>query len=435
MYLSAAKNKHLLSMKKLLSILSGIVIILFFLSLYGWMVNHISKGDRNFGFLAAPIKYIYSFPDLFQRSVEQVKTLPETFVPTPKDLEPVNELMEDLLVLVSYSDKGDSRSIVLRNLLNDSILYKWNVENPFEEHSRIKHPVLMEDSCLIYAFTYRSGVYKIDPLGELIWSQDSVIAHHSMELDSNGDLWICSQEPKLRTHGSYLIGGDTIYYRDNTITKLDTETGRILQHESITQILARNGLSHYLQKSQVVQDPLHINDVQPALRTSPYYNEGDLFLSSRSASFIMQYRPSSGKVIRMIEGPFSAQHDVDLCGDSSLFFFNNNIRPAYWLRVGSAVPEDPEQLTGLASFSSTIAVYDFESGSTGAIWDSVFLANQIFTATEGLIEFIDPQTCFVEEQNSGLLWVIKNNEVVYKDVFRSQHEGYHHLPNWNRIIN
>ena len=60
---------------------------------------------------------------------------------------------------------------------------------------------------------------------------------------------------------------------------------------------------------------------------------------------------------------------------------------------------------------------------------------EIFTKTEGLQEFINPNTYFVEEQNSGLLWIIRNDEVIYKNVFKSQHEGYHHLPNWTRIIN
>jgi hypothetical protein len=68
------------------------------------------------------------------------------------------------------------------------------------------------------------------------------------------------------------------------------------------------------------------------------------------------------------------------------------------------------------------------------VGDSVFRANKIFTFTEGLMEFVDPQTYLVEEQNTGLIWIIKDDQVLFKNVFKSQHEGHHHLPNWTRVV-
>ena len=41
---------------------------------------------------------------------------------------------------------------------------------------------------------------------------------------------------------------------------------------------------------------------------------------------------------------------------------------------------------------------------------------------------------FLEEQNSGVLWVVSEEGVLFKDVQRSHHDGHHHLPNWTRII-
>jgi hypothetical protein len=61
-------------------------------------------------------------------------------------------------------------------------------------------------------------------------------------------------------------------------------------------------------------------------------------------------------------------------------------------------------------------------------------ANKIYTFTEGLSEKIYNETYFVEEQNSGLLWILDNDNVLYKNVLSSQHKGYHHLLNWTRII-
>lgn len=41
-------------MKKALTVLSSIIIVLFILALYGWMVNQIGTGKKKFGFLTEP---------------------------------------------------------------------------------------------------------------------------------------------------------------------------------------------------------------------------------------------------------------------------------------------------------------------------------------------------------------------------------------------
>ena len=62
-------------MKKFIKAFSFIVIILFALSLFGWVSVHIQKGDKDFGFLNEPVKFMYSFLDQFNKSVEEVKKL------------------------------------------------------------------------------------------------------------------------------------------------------------------------------------------------------------------------------------------------------------------------------------------------------------------------------------------------------------------------
>ena len=85
-----------------------------------------------------------------------------------------------------------------------------------------------------------------------------------------------------------------------------------------------NGLTHVLVKSETPGDPIHVNDIEPVLHDGPYFKRGDLFISARNGSWIMHYRPATGKVIRMLEGPFYSQHDVDIESDSTLTVFNNN---------------------------------------------------------------------------------------------------------------
>jgi hypothetical protein len=420
-------------MKKVLKTFSLTVIYLFTLSIFGWMAFHISEGDKKFGFLSGPVKFMYTFPDLFFQSIKEVKSLPETFIKTPEDFKSINNLDFDFIVLSTYSDINDSRSIVLLNLKNDSILYKWTVENPYEDFYRILNPLLFPEKSLVYAFTFHTGLRRIDSLTNIIWKQDSIFAHHSMTLDSSGDIWICSTEPVYYATGLYKMNGTSIFYIDNYITKIDAETGRILFHKSMTSILTENNLSYYLIKSANVSDPIHINDVEPAIKSTQYYKEGDLFISARNPSFIMHYRPSTNKIMNMIEGPFTSQHDVDFLNDSTLVIFNNNFY-TIWSDDINPPPPDSSLLEIAGDFYSNIVRYDFANDSLSFIGDSIFRANEIFTHGEGVMEFVDPSTYFVEEQNTGLIWIIKDDKVIYKNVLKSQHEGYHHLLNWIRVI-
>ncbi len=375
---------------------------------------------------------MYSFPDLFTQSVEEVETLPKTFVPTPKNFKAINRLKDDFIVLTTYSDTGDSRTVALLNLFNDSILYTWSIRNPYQDYDRIFNPLLLPEKNLVYSFTDR-GLRRIDSLGNVIWKQDSIWGHHSIELDSKGDIWLCSDEPWFYSTGLYKLSGRSVFFKDNTITKIDAATGRILFHKSMTRILMENNLSNYLLKSGNKRDPIHINDVVPALKTTKYYREGDLFISARNPSFILHYRPSTNKVLNVIEGPFVSQHDVDFYNDTTLVMFNNNFYTV-WSFDSKPPPKDSSRMVMAGEFYSNLVRYDFYNDSVSVMDDSVFRANDIFTGTEGLMEFVDPSTYFVEEQNSGLIWIIRDNQVIYKNVFRSQHKGHHHLPNWTRII-
>jgi hypothetical protein len=161
-------------------------------------------------------------------------------------------------------------------------------------------------------------------------------------------------------------------------------------------------------------------------------NKGDVFLSSRTSSWIIQYRPSSGKVIRLIEGPFMSQHDVDIESDSTIIFFNNGSqtlkgdRPDKWRLAENLIQVSPQH--------SGITRYYLSTGEFERIYPDLFSENEIFSFTEGLVEELADGSYFVEEQNSSVLWVLKNGEVLYKNILPSQHEGHHHLANWGRVM-
>ncbi|MFM1874397.1 MAG: hypothetical protein RL266_134 [Bacteroidota bacterium] len=420
-------------MKHITKILALVIVGLALLSLFGWMSYHISKQDRDFGFLTEPIKKLYSFPDLFVESVEEAKTLglPKTFMRTPEEFDPINNLEKDLFVLSAYSDTGNSRTVAVINLKNDSILHKWTFNEPILEYERTVHPLLLPGKGLVYSLNGKNLV-RVDSASNVVWEQNTIWPHHSKELDSDGNIWLSTYPAIFQFTGEYRVNGRSFYFKDEFLTKVDAATGEILFQKSIADILRENGLSSYLLKSETPDDPIHTNDVEPALKTTEFYQQHDLFISTKQMSAIIHYRPSTNQVVNVIEGPFVGQHDVDFYGDSSLVFFNNN----YHMSASSAEPsiQEPSKVADAGDIYSSIVRYDFATDSCSLLEADVFTQHRIFSRTEGLIDFYEPNTCFLEQQNAGVLWVIKENEVVYKNVLRSFHDGYHHLPNWTRIV-
>ena len=255
-----------------------------------------------------------------------------------------------------------------------------------------------------------------------------------MELDAKGDIWACTFAPVYYSTAYYKLNGNSVFFKDNFITKFDAETGKILFHKSIAEILKENDIANYVLKpSGSITDPLHLNDVEPALKTTPYYKKDDVFISLRQPSLVLHYRPETNELIDVIEGPFVSQHDVDFLNDTTLILFNNNYYTK-WANKSAPLPKDSTRLIKIGDFYSNIVKYDLTDETFSSLGDSIFRENGIFTSTEGLQEFVNDSAFFVEEQAVGLLWVLTEDEVIYKNVLKSQHKGYHHLPNWTRIV-
>ena len=427
-------------MNKYLIFFSKLIIYLFIFSIFGWVVKHVYKEDKDFAFFGDAVKFLADFPDQFTVAVEEVKKLPDTFLKTPKDFSSINLLKEDIFLLSSYTSELKKRKVDLFNLRTNEVSFSWDIDNPFQEYDRVMDPILMDDNSICYSFNGASGVFKIDKNGNKLWAQNDIIHHHSMNKDSIGNIWVCSYLTDSSTKisdrdqfkGEYQLGEKTIFFLDNAIVKLDNQTGNVLFKKSIAEIIKENNLTYLLLKSANVDDPIHINDIQPAMYTSNYFIEGDVFISSRNLSCIFHYRPSNNKVIKVIEGGFACQHDVDIINDSTLLFFNNNTL------INEAINLWDKKVSNstikLGNFQSNIVEYHMENDSLKVLDNKIFIENNIFTNTEGMVEQINDSTYFIEEQNSGVLWVTQNDRVLYKNVLSSQHQGYHHLPNWIRII-
>ena len=146
----------------------------------------------------------------------------------------------------------------------------------------------------------------------------------------------------------------------------------------------------------------------------------------------MHYRPSTFEVVELIEGPFISQHDVDIESDSTIIFFNNGgqtlkgERPDAH-RLANDLLVVNEQYSGVQR-------YYLKSGRFERIYPELFTENEIFSFTESLVDALPGGGYYIEEQNSSVLWILKDGEVKYKNILPSQHEGHHHLANWGRVM-
>lgn len=415
------------------------VIVLFLLSLYGWTVKEAAQGKLGWGQnIKKGLLAFVGFLDLFEKSVEEVKQLPKTFVATPQDFKPVNRLQRDVWSLISYSDTDKKRTIEIRNLRNDSVAHHWQVSAPgMQPHHRVMHPLLLRDSSLVYSLNGFTGLFCVDKNGQRRWKQDTIAHHHGLNLGPKGHIWACSYTRDehgrfIVYRGQFRLDGRPLNFIDNTLSEIDPATGKLLYHRSISRILKDNGLEHLLLKSPRSTDPYHLNDVQPVFKSGPYWQRGDLFLSMRHLSAILQFRPATGKVVRVLEGPFYAQHDVDVLNDSTLSIFNNNCH-INWQKNNNDHPI-PEERIRMGDNYSQVLLYHAGQESYEPVMRQTMAREKIFTFTEGIADWLGPDTVFIEEQNSGLLWILSGEEVLYKQALPSQHPGYHHLSNWTRIL-
>ncbi len=103
-------------------IFQGILIIAF-LNIFAFSVRHVTKGYSSFGFLTTPIKTFSNFP-LLALDVLREFIKPSGLVNTTSDFQIVNKLDYDIYAINSNFENS-KWVIKLRNLKNDSILYRW----------------------------------------------------------------------------------------------------------------------------------------------------------------------------------------------------------------------------------------------------------------------------------------------------------------------
>ncbi len=348
---------------------------------------------------------------------------------------------QESYLLLSRWDGDLKESIVeLVDLKNFKILHTWNpdidafnslVEKKGEfkfldrDHNNsrqiLSHPELTIDGGLLF----NSGpLRKIDACSNLIFQNLNDITHHSVETDSEGNIWVPSyMYPQSLPFKK--VGGKNIYergYFDDAIVKLSPD-GEILFEKSVSQVFIDNGLEYLLFSvgdRNFTLDPIHLNDIQPVDFNGEFWKKGDVFLSLRHQSMVFLYRPLTNKIIWKGTGPFFHQHDVDILNDHRISVFNNNSKDFV----------DGEVVDG----HNEVIIYDFKKNQYSSYLKDSLIINDVRTITEGRSKILQNGDLFVEETNYGrTLYFNSDGSLRWTHVNRADNEKIYAIK-WSRIL-
>lgn len=238
------------------------------------------------------------------------------------------------------------------------------------------HPDLMDDGGLIFASN--DLMVRTDGCGRTVWTRPG--HHHSVERNERGDIWTPAVLPEQGREDA------SPAYRNDGVT-LTSPDGQALYSRGLSEIFQGNGLEALLLGRAYLDDPFHLNDVQPVAEDGPYWKRGDLFLSLRHLAMVMLFRPSSGKVIWWKIGPWLGQHDVNVLDDHRIAVFDNR---TVFGSEGSWVKGNSREL-----------VYDFSDGSVSSPWEAGFRRWDLAVVSNGRGTPLPNGDLFVEDTVRG----------------------------------
>ena len=326
-------------------------------------------------------------------------------------------LINDDFLLIATFDPSDVNSQVIKlvEIKTDKVIHKWHFnEKTFNglidinNKSRFEHPLLLKDKILIFINhglghkTTDNLLIKVDSNSRVQWMNKEYF-HHSIEKEDENTIWACTRiDPLMRE--KQIVQNFNLSTFGDAITKVDSRNGKVLFRKSILSIIQENNLNEVLFSGTIEDDLIHLNDIQPALYTTKYWDKGDLLISLRHKSTILLYRPSTNKILWYKTGPWLNQHDCDFYGDSKITLFGNDV-----VRYASG----DDFINGI----SNQYVFDFATNEVSKPYHKLFTDYQIKTKTEGRSDILKNDDIFIDESNYGRI-IIGNKEtpkVTYAD--------------------
>ena len=419
----------------LLVILLGIV----FMVGFGWTVRHVAQG-HTFGKIGETAILIAEYPSLLKKTLYQVGVLNEDVTKQlDADHKPIhpqwikNEFPDidgfkrrgalppgvindsGYLLLSIYDHERNQAIVKLIRINDDSTVHEWvpHIVQAKKPHEMIHHPILLDDGGLLFHW-YRTSLQKIDVCAQDVWSIDSHDFHHSNEVGPDGNFWIPTVIKPSPLHQKY---GK---YKDDGIAKV-SQDGKLLSVFSVADILVRHGYRAIAFGSgEYHWNNIHLNDIEPALYSTKYWDKGDILVSMRHPSTVFLYRPRTDEILWLKTGPWIAQHDADFLGESKVVIYGND-----HVRGKGEKPF----IDGI----NNVYVYDFSTDTVLLPYKSSMTKADVRTEYEGLQEILPNGDVFIEEQTRGRLLRLSYDEIVWEYTYRIS-DIYLGMPKWSRYL-
>jgi len=396
-----------------------------------------NPGDH--GELGAFAIAIASIPETIERLDDAIGTyhpsLAGGYAPTPGGLwrNPAQPLVDPGALLVTVFDTVRKRYVVKLVRLSDGhVLHDYapdiaaiDARSTFHSDlidlSRDKtnarympmHPMLMPDGGLIVHDS--SPLVRIDACGRSKWMIDGIF-HHALERAPDGTLWANYRAPVSHQPG---VGPAFV---DESLAHL-TADGHMLGQTSIIAMLDHNGLGYLWRSRPYLDDPIHLNDIQPVPGDGPYWRKGDVFVSLRNLSLVLLYRPAEDRVIWSRATPWRFQHDIAILDDHRISVFDNHWRFAW---------DKPEHTE--VDGTNHLVVYDFANQTTSEPLARTFHDLAIRTNAQGRATPLPNGDTLIEETERGRIWrVAADGTARWRYISADEQERRYQL-RWSRYL-
>jgi hypothetical protein len=400
---------------------------------FGWAVYHATAGSNRLGVVGSASLRLAILPDQVRDMVDG-----NDFAETP-DKQPLQKSgferfvveapgsPEAGLLISRYSADVGHYVVDLISERSGQLWRRYDPQTPVMGYSlkafglesafagsrarfRPTHPLLMEDGGVIFAGS--SPLIRVDACGRVKWVINGRF-HHSIESGVNGTIWVANGLDKSsRKEFSW-------HQSESELVQVSPD-GAVLTRVPLYSIFVNNDMRQFIDGRAYVDDPYHINDIQPVLVSGPYWQKGDLFISLRNLSMVLQFRPATGKVIWHREGPWLSQHDVNIVDDHRISIFDNHVSQGF----------GPNVVDG----SNRMAIVDFRNGQVSFDYDQGFVGNAIKTVTEGRGEILPDGDVIVEDSNSGRLMRMAPDGTLRWRFIHAKPDGTGMVLGWSRYV-
>ena len=407
---------------------------------FGVLVRQELVGDIKMGWVSKTALTLAEIPVNLIRILRGGNLIVEDRFPSLDGFDGTYNSEESYLLLSRYDGDLKEGIVELIDLTNFEVLHTWNpdidafndlVKHDYEfkylkrdnNNSRqiLLHPKMTADGGLF--FGQYLPLIKIDHCSNLVFQNNHNRFHHSIETDIEGNIWFPSvmypQSLPIEKVGRDII--EDLGYQDDAIVKLSPD-GEILFEKSVSQIFIDNGLEYLLfaYGNDFEEDPIHLNDIQPVDYDGEYWKKGDVFLSLRSQSMVILYRPSTNQIIWKGTGPFFDQHDVNILDDHRISVFNNNVK----------LFKSSREVDG----SNEVIIYNFKTEEYSKYLAESLLNNYVKTPVSGRGKILLNGDLFVEETSQGrALYFNADGSLRWTHVNRSDNGNVYRL-GWSRIL-